>query len=146
APTGAGGELVAELMEASHNCFTDHEVNRTRIENGLLPVSMAWVSGTPVTGPTHLPRFEDLFTLRAALVSRPPGPVGLAGALAIDRISLPDADTAHDRTATLGEYARSALDRYDLVIVETGLPAEAALAGDVHAKIEAIELVDRNIL
>lgn len=146
APEGAAGEIVAELMEASHACFADHDINRTREESGLLPVSMAWISGVPLTGDASLPRFGDTFGIRAAMVSRSPHALGLADALAIDRISLPAADTPGERIASLGEYARSALDRYDLVIAETAAPMEASLAGDAHAKAEALELIDRTVL
>ncbi|XHC25811.1 hypothetical protein ABWH91_00090 [Phycisphaerales bacterium ac7] len=133
-------------MEASHACFEGHEINRTREESGLLPVSMAWISGTPLTGDAILPRFEDTFGIRAAMVSRSPHALGLADALAIDRISLPEADTPAERIASLGEYARSSLDRYDLVIAETAAPMEASLAGNAHAKAEALELIDRTVL
>ena len=146
APQGAAGELVAELMEASHACFADHEVNRTRAEAGLLPVSMAWISGAPLTGPASLARFEDGFGVRAAMVGRSPHAIALAEALAIDRISLPDADSPAHAIASVGEYARSALDRYDLVIAEVSAPRDAALAGDAQAKAEALELTDRTVL
>jgi 2,3-bisphosphoglycerate-independent phosphoglycerate mutase len=145
-PQGAAGELVAMLMEASHNCFANHEINRTRIDAGLLPVSMAWLSGVPLVGPARLKRFEDAHTIRAAMVSRSAHALGLAGLLGIDRISLPEAETLAERIATLGEYARAALDRYDLVIVETSAPAEASLDGDTHAKIQTLELIDRAVL
>ncbi|MFG0293778.1 MAG: hypothetical protein ACF8MJ_11605 [Phycisphaerales bacterium JB050] len=145
-PRGAAGDLVAQLMEASHGCFADHEINRARVESGMLPVSMAWISGVPLVGPANLKRFEDAHGVKAAMVSRSPHALGLAGLLGIDRISLPEAETLSERIASLGEYARSALDRYDLVIVETEATAEAGLDGDVHAKIEAMELIDRELL
>lgn len=145
-PRGAAGDLVAQLMEASHGCFADHEINRARVESGMLPVSMAWISGVPLVGPANLKRFEDAHGVKAAMVSRSPHALGLAGLLGIDRISLPEAETLGERIASLGEYARSALDRYDLVIVETEAAAEAGLDGDVHAKIEAMELIDRELL
>jgi 2,3-bisphosphoglycerate-independent phosphoglycerate mutase len=146
APRGAAGELVAELMEASHACFRDHEINRTRIEGGLMPVSMAWISGLPVLGACTLPRFLDTFGLRAAMVSRSPAAIGLGAALALDCIALPETQDLSERITSLGEYARSAIDRYDLVIIETSAVAEASLAGDAHGAMEAIDLIDRHIL
>jgi 2,3-bisphosphoglycerate-independent phosphoglycerate mutase len=146
APEGAAGQLVAILMETSHACFANHEINRTRTEAGLLPVSMAWISGVPLTGPSRLKRFEDAHGIKAAMVSRSPHALGLAGILGIDRISLPEAETLTERISTLGEYARTTLDRYDLVIVETSAPAEASLDGDIHAKIQTLELIDRAVI
>ncbi len=150
APEGAAGELVALLMESSHRCFEGHEINRTRGEAGLPAVSMAWISGVPLVGPAMPKRFESVYGMKAAMVSRSARALGLAGLLGIDRISLPDldagADTLAERLGSLGEYARAALDRYEVVIIETSAAADAALAGDAHGKVEALELIDRAVL
>lgn len=146
APEGAAGELVAELMEASHACLREHEINRVRLDAGLLPVSMAWVSGLPEAGPAVCRRFEDMFGLRAAMVSRSPAALGLAHAMSIDRIALPEADTLTERLGTLGEYARGAVDRYDLVIIETSAVQDALLVGDPHGAIGALDLIDREVV
>jgi len=150
APEGAAGELVAMLMESSHRCFEDHEINRARSEAGLLPVSMAWISGVPLVGEANPKLFESMYGMKAAMVSRSPSALGLAGLLGIDRISLPEPDASAnalpERLGSLGEYARSALERYDLVMVESSVAAEAALAGDAHGKVEALELIDRAVL
>jgi len=111
---------------------------------------MAWISGVPLVGQAIPKRFESVHGVKAAMVSRSARALGLAGLLGIDRISLPEpdvgADSLGERLGSLGEYARAALDRYDLVIIETGAAAEAALAGDAHGKVEALELIDRAVL
>src|SRR5690606_15965577 len=73
-PDGVGDEeskraadALCALMGLSHEFLSEHEINRTRREQGLRPANMAWIWGGG-TMPTLEP-FERRFGLRATVTS-----------------------------------------------------------------------------
>lgn len=144
-PRGTHAEEVATLMEISREVFASHAVNAARIESGQRPATMAWIWGQG-TRP-GLPRFADVYGVRACIITAVDLLAGIASYLDIDRLAVPGITGYHDTDyGAKGEYARSALDRYDMVIVHVEAPDEASHQADYETKIASIERIDECIV
>ncbi len=151
-PDGVGDEeskraadALCALMGLSHEFLSEHEINRTRREQGLRPANMAWIWGGG-TMPTLEP-FERRFGLRATVTSAVDLLKGLARLTGIEIGQVPGLSGYHDNDyAGQGRWAVDALDRYDLVIVHVEAPDEASHQADFATKVAAIEAIDREIV
>jgi 2,3-bisphosphoglycerate-independent phosphoglycerate mutase len=91
--------------------------------------------------------FEEWRGMRAAITSGVDLLNGLAELTAIERLELPGVTDGPDNDyAAQAEGALAALDRYDVVVVHVESPDEAGHAGDVEAKVAAIEAIDREVV
>lgn len=144
-PKGPGSDLLVELMTLSWETFAEHPVNVARRQAGKLPATNIWLWGLGQR--PQLPRFEDRYGKRGAMITAVDLLRGLAALLGLERIEVPGATGYLDTNfAGKGEYAIEALRRVDLVCVHVEAPDEASHQGDVDAKIEAIEQIDRHIV
>lgn len=145
-PRGQGAELLLELMDRARPVLAGSPTVRKRIEAGELPITDIWPFW-PGAAPSGMLPFPEKRGLRAALTSGVDLLNGLAVLTGIDRLNIfgvsdgPDNDYAAQAAGGL-----SALDKHDLVIIHVESPDEAGHAGDIEAKIRAIEAIDHEVV
>jgi len=144
-PRGPGADLLCRLMDQSRNLLAHHDINDVRIDLGENPANMIWLWGGG-TKPTLQP-FAERFGLRGAAIAAVDLVRGLATCLGIDVIRVEGA-TGYIQTnfAGKGQAAIDALARYDLVFVHIEAPDEAGHQGNIQAKVDAIEAIDKHIV
>ncbi|MCU1462420.1 MAG: phosphoglycerate mutase [Acidimicrobiales bacterium] len=135
-PTGAAAPKLRELMDAS----------RAVVPRFGLAANQIWLWGQG-RRPT-LPSFRDTYGLEAELVSAVDLVRGLGALTGIKAVDVPgitgwyDTNYEGKRDACL----QSLRDGADLFLVHVEASDEAGHAGDVGAKVEALENWDRRIL
>jgi len=145
-PAGPGSEFLRELMRRSEAVLADHPVNRARRERGDKPISTIWLFWGTGRIP-DMPPFAEKFGLKGALTSGVDLLKGLAIMAGIKMLEIagvsdgPENDYTAQAEGTLG-----ALAEYDLVVAHVEAPDEAAHAGDIDAKVTAIERIDAEFL
>jgi len=144
-PSGDGGDWLRGLMEASSRLLADHPVNRARVAEGKPPATMIWLWGQG-TAPV-MPSFKERFALTGSVISAVDLVKGLGKYAGLDIIEVPGAtgwlDTDYEAKA---RYALEQLRTRDFVYVHVEAPDEASHAGDLRAKVEAIERFDSLLL
>jgi 2,3-bisphosphoglycerate-independent phosphoglycerate mutase len=144
-PRGPGSSLLAELMSRSEAIFADHPVNLARQKAGQLPATNVWLWGQGRR--PRLEPFASLHGVRGAMITAVDLLRGLAQLMGWQRIEVPGATGYTDTDyAAKGRYAVDALRQFDLVCVHVEATDEASHEGDVAAKIEALEQIDRHIV
>jgi 2,3-bisphosphoglycerate-independent phosphoglycerate mutase len=144
-PSGAGAEVIRELMEASRAVLEPHDINRVRLDLGENPATQVWLWGE---GPApKVPPFRERWGLSGAVITAVDLIRGLAHIIGWDVVEVPGATGYYDTDyAAKGLYAIGALAEHDLVYVHIEAPDEAGHHGDHEAKVEAIQRVDRDIV
>ena len=143
APKGPGAELIERLTERSKAIFSGHPVNRARISRGELPVTQIWLFW-PGARPERVPNFAAANQGRtAALTSAVDLLRGLALQTGVDLVQIEGVTDDNDNDFE-GQMrgALEALADHDVVFVHVEAPDEASHAGNVQAKVEAVERVD----
>ena len=144
-PDRAGGERIARLMEISAEVFAAHPVNVARREAGRGEATTAWVWGQGKK--PSLPRFEEAFGKRAAIITAVDLLAGISVYAGITRLEVPGITGYHDTDyAEKGRRGAAALDDFDLVIVHVEAPDEASHQADLDTKIAAIEAIDTHVV
>ncbi len=142
-PVGPGAGLAESLMERSKAILAEHPVNQARIARGRLPATQIWLFW-PGMRPGEMPTFAQAYGgRRAALTSAVDLLRGLALQAGMDFLAIPGVTDGNDNDFE-GQMAGAlrALDDHDVVFVHVEAPDEASHAGDVSAKVQAIEQVD----
>lgn len=144
-PKGRDAAFLRELMAKSETILAAHEVNEVRTDLGENPANTIWLWGG---GPRPRPaNFEERFGLRGAAIAAVDLIRGIAKYLGFDLIEVPGATGYLDTNyGGKGEAACKALADYELVLVHVEAPDEASHEGDVQAKMEAIEKVDKFVI
>jgi len=144
-PRGPGADILIRLMERSRDLLAPHDINDVRIDLGENPANMVWFWGGG-TRPKLAP-FAERYGKRGAVIAAVDLVRGIAVSLGLDVITVEGA-TGYIRTnfAGKGAAAVEALNPYDLVIVHIEAPDEAGHQGDIQAKVDAIEAVDKHIV
>lgn len=144
-PKGEGADLLKQVMEAALPVLEAHRVNRDRIQDGKKPANGIWLWGQGKV-PT-LPSFADRYGLTGAMITAVDLLRGLGIYAGFETINVPGAtgwlDTNYQGKA---EAALKALERKDLVYLHVEAPDEASHAGDVAAKIQALEDLDQFVV
>ncbi len=144
-PTGQGAELLRTLIERSREILADHEVNTVRRDLDENPATSIWLWGQGQM--PQLPPFIERHHVRGAAITAVDLVRGLAKLIGWDTIEVPGATGYIDTNfAGKGAAAVEALDEYDLVFVHVEAPDEAGHGADPHAKVKAIEQIDRHIV
>jgi 2,3-bisphosphoglycerate-independent phosphoglycerate mutase len=144
-PRGTGSERVRTIMARAAELLKDHEVNRTRREEGRPPISDIWLWGQG--RPKKLPPFAERFGVSGAVITGVDIIRGLAVMMGMKLIEVDGATGYIDTNyAGKGEAAVRALDEYDLVIVHVEAPDEAGHLGDPELKVETLERVDELVV
>jgi len=145
-PVGPGSDLLRELMARSELVLRDHPVNVERSARGDLPATMIWLFWGSGQIPA-MPAFKEVYGLDAGVISGVDIVRGLARMTGLAVLDVPGVtgdmynDYMSQATGTL-----EALEKYDMVVIHVEATDEAAHAGLVKDKIEAIQKVDREIV
>jgi len=144
-PKGPGAELFIRLMEKSKVILENHAVNNVRIDLKENPANMIWLWGQGIR-PQLVP-FSEKFELKGSIISAVDLVNGIGRLIGLDIIDVPGATGYYD-TNYLGkaQYALKSLKKKDFVYIHIEAPDEAGHNGDLKAKIEAIENIDRDVV
>jgi 2,3-bisphosphoglycerate-independent phosphoglycerate mutase len=144
-PRGPGSDLLNRLMGQSMIVFGDHPVNAARRRAGKLPVTNVWLWGQGRR--PNLRLFFDRYGCRGTMITAVDLLRGLATLIGWQIVDVPGATgyTDTDYTAK-GRAAIAALKSADLVCVHIEAPDEASHEGNLEAKIEALEQIDKKIV
>lgn len=144
-PTGDGAERLNEIMNHAQMVLHDHPVNRKREEEGKAQANSVWLWGhgkSPRMSP-----FREKFGLTGAVISAVDLIKGIGLCAGLDVINVEGA-TGFIDTNYLGkaQAALAALEDHDFVYVHVEAPDEAAHAGRMDYKLQAIEDFDRQVV
>lgn len=145
-PRGKGSEILRDLMASSEAVLKDRPVNIERKSRGEAPATGIWLFWGSSQVP-DMPAFKQVYGLDAAMTSGVDllrGLAQMAGMAILDIEGVTDGlDNDYAAQAT---GALEALGRHDLVVVHIEAPDEAAHAGSVDNKIEAIQRADAEVV
>ena len=145
-PKGLGSELLRDLMKRSEVVLRDHPVNIERRSRGDIPATMIWLfwgSGQV----SDMPSFKQIYGLDAAMTSAVNILRGLAQMIGMGILNIPGVTDGLDNDFTAqAAGALQALEEHDLVVIHVEASDEAAHAGSIDDKIEAIQRADREVL
>jgi 2,3-bisphosphoglycerate-independent phosphoglycerate mutase len=145
-PRGAGSILLSELMTRSEAVLKAHPVNQKRLARGQLPATSIWLFWGSGSAPV-MPSFQESYGLRATVSSGVDLLRGLGMMCSMDILRTPGVtdglDNDYDAQA---QGALAALKLYDIVILHIEAPDEAAHAGSVKDKVEAIQRIDKAVV
>jgi 2,3-bisphosphoglycerate-independent phosphoglycerate mutase len=145
-PRGGGSDILRDLMKRSEAVLKDHPVNIKRISRGDIPATSIWLFWGSGKAP-EMPKFKEVYGLSAALTSGVDLLRGLARMLGMEVLDIPGVTDGLDNDyAAQANGALEALEKQELVIIHIEAPDEAAHAGAIDDKIEAIEMVDREVI
>ena len=145
-PKGPGSEILRDLMARSESVLRNHPVNVARRARGDIPATMLWLFWGSGEIP-DMPGFKQIYGLDAAMTSGVDLLRGLAKMIGMEILSIPGVtgDQGNDYAAqAIG--AVESLEENDLVVIHVEAPDEAAHAGSIDGKIEAIQRVDAEMV
>lgn len=144
-PTGTGSALLRDFMQRSVDLFRTCPENQARRDAGKQPATGVWLWGQGQA--PALQSFASRFGATGAMITAVDLLRGLARLLGWRVIEVPGATGYLDTDyAAKGAAAVQALDDTDLVVVHVEATDEASHEGDVNAKVEALERIDRDIV
>lgn len=145
-PKGPGSDLLRELMAHSEPVFRDHPVNIARRARGDIPATTIWLFWGSA-GIADMPTFKELYGIDAAMTAGVDIMRGLARMVDMQLLDIPGVTGDLDNDyAAQAVGAVKALESHDMVIIHVEATDEAAHAGSVKDKVEAIQRVDEEIL
>ncbi|MFC2003262.1 cofactor-independent phosphoglycerate mutase [Chloroflexota bacterium] len=145
-PRGSESDLLRDLMKRSEAVLRDHPVNVERRARGDVPATSIWLFWGSGRVP-EMPPFEQVYGLVAAMTSGVDLLRGLAKMVGMTVLDIPGVTDGLDNDyVTQGAGALEALKRHDLVVIHIEAPDEAAHAGTIDDKIEAIRQVDSEVV
>ena len=146
-PTGPGSELLLELMDRSRQLFADAEPNRHRVETEELPATQTWLWGYGQR--PELTTFLERFGKRGAVITAVDLLRGIGRLIGWDVVEVEGATGYLDTDyAAKGKAAIETLSRddVDFCVVHVEATDEASHEGDVEAKVQAVESIDKHIV
>jgi 2,3-bisphosphoglycerate-independent phosphoglycerate mutase len=145
-PKGPGSEFLRDLMERSKAVLEEHPVNLKRQARNDVPATMIWLFWGSGRIP-EMPSFKQVYGLEAAMTSGVDLLRGLARMADMAVLDIPGVTDGLDNDyAAQAVGALKALEKYDLVAIHVEAPDEAAHGGSVDDKIEAIQMVDKEVV
>ncbi len=145
-PKGPGSELLRGLMERSQAVLRERPVNIKRRSRGDIPATMLWLFWGSGKVP-DMPVFKQIYGLNAAITSAVDVLQGLARMMGMGVLDIPGVKDGLDNDyAAQVVGALTALKEYDLVVIHIEATDEAAHAGSIDDKIEAIQRVDSEVV
>jgi len=144
-PEGDGDDRLRQLMFDSLELLDNHPINRKRRDEGHDPANMIWLWGQGFA--VNIPSFFSVRGLTGSVIAAVDLVKGLGLAAGMKAPTVPGVtgylDTNYEGKA---DYALAALQENDFVWVHVEAPDEAGHNGDIDAKIEAIEAIDKRVL
>jgi 2,3-bisphosphoglycerate-independent phosphoglycerate mutase len=145
-PKGKGSDVLLDLMRRSGKVLKDHPINLSRAARGDIPATTIWLFWGSGQVP-EMPPFKQLYGLGAALTSGVDLLKGLAKMMGMKVLDIPGVTDGPDNDyAAQANGAIKALEDNDLVVIHIEAPDEAAHAGSISDKIEAIEKIDKEVV
>ena len=145
-PHGPGSNYLKDLMERSKAVLGEHPVNIKRISRGDIPASMIWLFWGSSRSP-DMPPFKHRYGLSSAVTSGVDLLHGLGRLVGMDSLKIPGVTDGQDNDyAAQAIGALEALEKHDLVVIHIEAPDEAAHAGLIDDKVEAIQKVDSEVV
>ncbi len=142
-PQGPGAAILTALMERSRPVVAGHPLNPVR--EGRPQATQIWLWG--LGRAPHLTPFSELHGKRGAIISAVDLVRGVGTLIGWTRIDVPGATGYLDTDyAAKGRAAVAALAGHDIVCVHVEAPDEASHEGRTHAKVGALESIDREIV
>ncbi|MBD3183259.1 cofactor-independent phosphoglycerate mutase [Candidatus Poribacteria bacterium] len=143
-PKGEGQEIIRDLMQNSKAILDDHPVNKKRRAKGKNPGNMIWLWGQGKA--PQMPTLMEKYGFTGSVISAVDLIKGIGYYAGLDIIEVPGA-TGYLDTNYLGkaQYALDSLKEKDFVWVHVEAPDEASHAGNIAAKIKAIEDFDSKV-
>jgi 2,3-bisphosphoglycerate-independent phosphoglycerate mutase len=145
-PKGKGSDILRDLMRRSEKVLQSHPINVSRAARGDIPATTIWLFWGSGKVP-EMPPFKELYGLSAALTSGVDLLKGLAKMMGMKVLDIPGVTDGPDNDyEAQANGAIKALDDNDLVVIHIEAPDEAAHAGSINDKIEAIERIDDEVV
>jgi 2,3-bisphosphoglycerate-independent phosphoglycerate mutase len=145
-PQGRGSELLRDLMEKSKAVLQEHPVNRERKARGDIPATMIWLFWGSGKIP-EMPSFKKAYGLKAAMTSGVDLLRGLARMAEMEFLDIPGVTDGPDNDyVAQANGALKALEKHDLVVIHIEAPDEAAHAGSIDDKVEALQVIDKEVV
>ena len=145
-PKGQGSDLLIGLMERSEIVLRDHPVNVVRKSGGDIPATMIWLFWGSGKVP-DMPAFNQVYGVDGAMTSGVDLLRGLARMVGMRVLDIPGVTDGLDNDyAAQAAGALKALNQHNLVVIHIEAPDEAAHAGSIDDKIEAIQRVDKEVV
>jgi 2,3-bisphosphoglycerate-independent phosphoglycerate mutase len=145
-PKGPGSEFLRDLMHRSEAVLQNHPVNIRRRARGEVPATMIWLFWGSGQIP-DMPPFKQVYGLTAAMTSGVDLLRGLAQMMGMAVLDISgvtdDLDNAYTAQVT---GALDALKKHEAVVIHIEAPDEAAHAGSIDEKIEAIQRIDKEVV
>jgi 2,3-bisphosphoglycerate-independent phosphoglycerate mutase len=145
-PKGPGSDLLLDLMDKSKVVLSEHPVNLQRKARGDIPAIMIWLfwgSGKI----QEMPTFKEAYGLEAAMTSGVDLLRGLAQMAEMEVLDIPGVTDGPDNDyVAQAAGALKSLEKYDLVVVHIEAPDEAGHAGSIDEKVEALEIIDKEVI
>lgn len=138
-------DVLCRLIELARGYLPTHPVNVARRDMGKPHANMVWIWGQGKQ--PQLPSFHDRFGIRGAMITASESLAGVAALIGWDRLTVPGMTSDHiTDSAAVGRAMCNAISEYDLVCCHIESPDIASRHGDAHAKVAAIEAIDRHVL
>ena len=145
-PKGEGSEFLRELMRRSEKVLRGPSVNVVRALRGDIPATTIWLFWGSGQVPA-MPSFKESYGLGAALTSGVDLLKGLGKMAGMRILEIPGVSDGLDNdNAAQANGALKALEGNDLVVIHIEAPDEAAHAGSISDKVEAIEKIDKEVI
>ncbi len=145
-PKGRGSDILRDLMQRSEKVLQSHPINLSRQSCGDIPATTIWLFWGSGEIPA-MPSFKELYGLDAALTSGVDLLKGLGKMAGMKILEIPGVTDGPDNDyKAQAEGALKALEDNDLVVIHIEAPDEAAHAGSIDDKIEAIERIDKEVI
>jgi 2,3-bisphosphoglycerate-independent phosphoglycerate mutase len=136
--------LVDEFTAKSIQILREHEVNRKRLERGLLPANAILLRDAGGKKPVLTPISKKYKGLRFKALVEMPVEAGISRAAGMEIISLPAPTGDYEREyAIRAEKTLEALDDNTVVYAHLKGPDEPGHDGSLERKKEAIEKIDK---
>lgn len=137
-------EILNKLYELLRCRMEDHPINRERERRGLPPANAIILRGAGA--PPEVKSFRELYGVRGSCVAVTPTVRGACAAAGFDLYDAPGATGGVDTNAlSKAKVAGHILKNYDLVYLHVKGADNASHDGDVEAKMEMIEKIDRMV-
>jgi len=145
-PGGEGSAFLRKLMEDAAIILREHPLNMARVAHGKVPATNIWLFWGSGPAP-EMPSFEQVYGAKGALTSGVDLLKGLGGMIKLDILDIQGVSDGSDNDhAAQAKGAIKALDDKDLVVIHIEAPDEMAHAGDIDAKVKAIEQIDKEVV
>jgi 2,3-bisphosphoglycerate-independent phosphoglycerate mutase len=145
-PHGKGSSFLRRLMQDSVTVLESNKVNTDRRAWNELPANMIWLFWGSGKIP-QTPPFRKTYGKSAAITSAVDLLRGLGKMMDMDILEIPGVtDNMDNDFIAQVNGGLKALDTHDLVVIHVEAPDEAGHAGSFADKVEAIQIIDKEIV